>query len=149
MFIRVVVPAPFSPRSPRISPDRTVRSMRSFANTPGNRFVIPRSCSSTAEVLPVPAAGRAQPRRMREAPAPHKEGSPRLPGGILSSIDRDRSAAGDRNVPGDDVRLQGYELSRQLGRNGALEVVERSNVDAAVAQRAEVLIAQRAQDHDV
>ena len=50
MFISVVLPAPFSPRSAWISPRRTSRSMWSLATTPGKRLVTPRISS---------AAGRA------------------------------------------------------------------------------------------
>jgi type IV pilus assembly protein PilC len=42
-------PAPFSPRSPRISPDSTVMSTESLAMTPGNRFVTLRSSSFKAD----------------------------------------------------------------------------------------------------
>ena len=41
MFISVVLPAPFSPSNPWISPRPTSRSIPSFAVTPGKRFVIP------------------------------------------------------------------------------------------------------------
>src|SRR5712672_2312733 len=48
MFMRVVFPAPFSPRRAWISPGLTARSMWSFATTPGYRFVIPRISSASA-----------------------------------------------------------------------------------------------------
>src|SRR5581483_3918857 len=41
--IRVDLPAPFSPSRQCTSPPRSARSTRSFASTPGNAFVIPRS----------------------------------------------------------------------------------------------------------
>src|SRR5919201_3491772 len=43
MFISVVLPAPFSPRSACTSPRWTSKPTWSFARTPGNRFVIPRT----------------------------------------------------------------------------------------------------------
>ena len=43
MFIRVVLPAPFSPRSAWISPCSRVRSIWSLASTPGKDLVMPRS----------------------------------------------------------------------------------------------------------
>ena len=46
MFISVVLPAPFSPSSPRISPGATARSTLSFARTGPKRFVMPRSSTS-------------------------------------------------------------------------------------------------------
>src|SRR6476620_11740739 len=46
--MRVLLPAPFSPRSAWISPGSTVRSMWSLATRPPNLFVMPRSSSFTA-----------------------------------------------------------------------------------------------------
>src|SRR5437763_7096562 len=43
MFISVDLPAPFSPSSAWISPRRRSKSTASFASTPGNCFVMPRS----------------------------------------------------------------------------------------------------------
>jgi hypothetical protein len=51
MFIRVDLPAPFSPRSPCTSPGSTTRSMASFATTPGNRLVMPCSSRRTVDLL--------------------------------------------------------------------------------------------------
>src|SRR5271166_3054839 len=48
MLIRVDLPAPFSPRRQCTSPWRTVKLTRSFASTPGNRFVM--SISSIAGI---------------------------------------------------------------------------------------------------
>src|SRR5438105_8203389 len=42
MFERVLLPAPFSPSSACTSPAAASKSTRSFARTPGKRFVIPR-----------------------------------------------------------------------------------------------------------
>ena len=42
MFIRVLLPAPFSPRRAWISPGLMSRSMPSLATTPGKRLVMPR-----------------------------------------------------------------------------------------------------------
>ena len=44
----MVLPAPFSPSRPRISPDSTVRSTESLAMTPGNRLVMPLSSSRSS-----------------------------------------------------------------------------------------------------
>src|SRR5439155_11589853 len=41
MLERVVLPAPFSPRSACTPPTLASKSTPSFATTPGNRFVIP------------------------------------------------------------------------------------------------------------
>src|SRR5918912_429238 len=54
MFESVVLPAPFSPSSACTSPTAASKATRSFASTPGKRFVMPRS--STAAAL---AAGGA------------------------------------------------------------------------------------------
>src|SRR5438067_10447688 len=48
MFESVLLPAPFSPSSACTSPTAASTSTRSFATTPGKRFVIPRSRSATA-----------------------------------------------------------------------------------------------------
>ena len=56
MFIRVVLPAPFSPSSAWISPGRTSRSIASLATTPGYRFVIPRISSAGARTISVTPA---------------------------------------------------------------------------------------------
>src|SRR6516225_9338835 len=50
MLIRVDLPAPFSPSRQCTSPCRTVTLTRSFARTPGNRFVM--SVSSMAGARP-------------------------------------------------------------------------------------------------
>src|SRR6476646_7927072 len=49
MFESVDLPAPFSPRSACTSPSAASKSTPSFATTPGNRFVMPRS--ETAAVM--------------------------------------------------------------------------------------------------
>src|SRR6478736_7166315 len=46
MFESVDLPAPFSPSSACTSPSATSKSTWSFATTPGNRFVIPRSSTA-------------------------------------------------------------------------------------------------------
>ncbi len=51
MFMRVVLPAPFSPSRAWISPARTSRSMPSLAVTPGYRFVMPRISSGSGAAL--------------------------------------------------------------------------------------------------
>src|SRR6476646_6658901 len=46
MFESVDLPAPFSPSSACTSPSAASKSTLSFATTPGNRFVIPRSSTA-------------------------------------------------------------------------------------------------------
>src|SRR5437867_3648634 len=46
MFESVLLPAPFSPRSACTSPSAASKSTRSFASTPGKRFVIPWSATA-------------------------------------------------------------------------------------------------------
>src|SRR5262245_15214013 len=76
MFISVDLPAPFSPRSACTSPCRKSRSMWSFARTPGNCFVIPRSSSTVAAgmggaiVVRWPETGRAGRARPSVKPRP-------------------------------------------------------------------------------
>src|SRR5436189_6112009 len=45
MFESVLLPAPFSPSRACTSPAAASKSTPSFATTPGNRFVIPRSAT--------------------------------------------------------------------------------------------------------
>ncbi|GBD28965.1 hypothetical protein HRbin32_00049 [bacterium HR32] len=47
-FMRVVLPAPFWPRTAWTSPSRTSKSTPASAITPGNRLVMPRAASTTA-----------------------------------------------------------------------------------------------------
>ena len=54
MFESVLLPAPFSPSSACTSPAAASKSTRSFATTPGKRFVIPRM--RTAEAGGAPSA---------------------------------------------------------------------------------------------
>src|ERR671934_2756562 len=46
MFESVLLPAPFSPSRACTSPAAASKSTRSFATTPGKRFVIPRICTA-------------------------------------------------------------------------------------------------------
>src|SRR6266511_6409922 len=64
MFMRVDLPAPFSPRSACTSPFVSSRSTWSLATTPGKRLVIPRSSSSGVSGI------GSQPRGAGPAPAP-------------------------------------------------------------------------------
>src|SRR6185436_7809157 len=54
MFDSVLLPAPFSPSSACTSPAAASKSTRSFASTPGKRFVIPRIVTA-GEALGSPA----------------------------------------------------------------------------------------------
>ncbi len=77
MFERVLLPAPFSPRSACTSPSSASKSTPSFATTPGNRFVIPRHA----------IAGRASTSRGATAP-----------GSAVGSMG-DRHPVGERSAP--------------------------------------------------
>src|SRR3954466_9429876 len=60
MFISVDLPAPFSPSSACTSLLRRSKSTLSFASTPGNRFVIPRSSRSGATAIAAMLSRRAE-----------------------------------------------------------------------------------------
>src|ERR1700756_3184971 len=67
MFIRVDLPAPFSPSSAWTSPSRRSKSMWSLARTPGNCFVMPRNSrtgvsSMGGDSMPPKAEGGPRPR---------------------------------------------------------------------------------------
>src|SRR6516165_8227590 len=51
MFMSVDFPAPFSPSSACASPRASSKLTRSFARTPGNRFVIPRISRTGASLM--------------------------------------------------------------------------------------------------
>src|SRR5215475_6466517 len=83
MFIRVVLPAPFSPSRARISPGSTVRSIWSLATRLPNRLVMPVSSSFTRSLLlphsghgldPTPPLASACPGAARVGPVrPHPD----------------------------------------------------------------------------
>src|SRR4051812_30984323 len=89
MFISVVLPAPFSPRSARISPRCRERSMASLATSAPKRFVTPASERMTG----APDAAAARPAaRVR-------------PGSIGSARLRLRVVHVDAEVAFDDILL--------------------------------------------
>src|SRR5580692_2256309 len=106
-FIRVVLPALFSPSNALISAGWTTRSMWSLATRLPNRLVIPRSSSFTG--------------CLRE-PAGQCLG---LAGALTSSCDRysafdpwsDRALGRRLDLPADDVLLQRVDLSLHRGRH--------------------------------
>src|SRR4051794_31568947 len=90
--INVVLPAPFCPSRPRITPRSTVKSTESHASTGPNRLLIPR----------ISTAGEAGPR-----PAPPAVGIGSLPVRLISPVIADRSALRELfgvDLPGADVR---------------------------------------------
>src|SRR5690606_7583752 len=69
-FMRVDLPAPFSPRSAWIWPGSTTRSMASLATSEPKRFVIPRSSSfMVGPILPDGIGHEASVRRDETVPA--------------------------------------------------------------------------------
>src|SRR5262245_62040567 len=85
MFMSVDFPAPFSPRRACTSPGASSKSTSSFARTPGNRFVIPRSSRSGCWSAIEMGGGGA--------------GAPPPPGSIRLAADRVR----DLDFAGDDL----------------------------------------------
>src|SRR4029453_12518476 len=102
MFMSVDLPAPFSPRRACTSPGASSKSTPSFATTPGNRLVIPRSSRSGCWSAIGIGEGRAS--------APH------LIRFALATADR----VGDLDLSGDDlVDLRLGLLDRLCRRVGA------------------------------
>src|SRR5699024_8341575 len=135
-FIRVDLPAPFSPSSEWISPGSTTRSMASLATKVPKVFVIPRSSSFTA-VASVGAGRAAGPARFgtwcavparRQGPRTGQRGSGALRGGLRL----------DDHVAADDLLLEGLQLLGELRGDLVLEVVVRGQAHAAVLERAHV-----------
>src|SRR5579872_1822940 len=87
MFIRVLLPAPFSPQITWTSPRSTMRSTRSSATLSSNFLTTPRNCSK----------GAADPSLMASAPSRKIKGGARgaPPGAsfrLESAVDLDRAA---------------------------------------------------------
>src|SRR5450631_1199158 len=133
-FIKVLLPAPFSPSSAWISPGSTVRSMWSLATRDPNLLVMPRSSSFTPTSVGIVRPG-GTPRGRVADPPPRC----RAPVGALLRHARRRQrdlAAGDVHA---DLRHLGLKGRRDL----AGEVVVRRQTGARVAQVPdEVLAAQ-------
>src|ERR1700751_1995416 len=92
MFIRVDLPAPFSPSRAWISPRSRSRSTASFASTPGNCFVMPRSSrTGVSSGIGVDGTGR--------------DGPPPVRGGAMLLRGRNDLALGDQLL--DCVHLGG------------------------------------------
>src|SRR6266545_2873887 len=126
MFMRVVLPAPFSPRSARISPSSTSRSTSSLATTPGKRLVIPLNSSRTGRL----------PSGQRKAYGGRREFSRRPPSCTLQVLQVVLGIDGDG--PSDDPLLELIDLAAELGGDLALEVVVRRDADAVVLERSRV-----------
>src|SRR4051812_44070779 len=135
-FMRVVLPAPFSPSRAWISPGSTVRLTSRLAITPGKRFVIPRSSSFIGPEPPsaIRCAGagnrtRSAARGARRRPLGHRwKRRVDLRGCVVVS---------DLHLAGDDLRLQIGELRLGGVRDLGVEVVEGAEVHAAVGERAD------------
>src|SRR5258706_14316364 len=115
MFIKVDLPAPFSPSKAWTSPGRTSRSMASLATRPGNSLVIPTSstfgpaapadCAAGAAKATgpaIPSSGGFQSRDALDGPIPIVEshvvhglalGDPDLAVAVLDLADEGRIAA--------------------------------------------------------
>src|ERR671931_209331 len=116
MLISVDLPAPFSPSSAWTSPRCRSKSMWSFASTPGNCFVIPRS-SRTGAASTGRLNNRAGPRARSVEPF----------AGVLPDGRRRLELAGD------DLRLQRVDLRQpRLLQLGLL--AELAEADAPVLQ---------------
>src|SRR2546421_108023 len=125
MFESVLLPAPFSPSSACTSPAAASKSTRSFASTPGKRFVIPRMATAgEAPGSPAPLACGLDP----GASCPT-----RLPGG-RNVGDRPDDAPDE---PLHRVQVLDPQTLALLDHQLALLVVERAGelVEAAVLDR--------------
>src|SRR5581483_138571 len=131
MPISVDLPAPFSPSRQCTSPPRSARSIRSFARTPGNDFVMPRSSTS----------GAAESWRSFTGPVSRTDGpsgaAATAPDGVhvrvlldqpldLCGLVRDR----DLDLAGQDARLRPVDG----GPGGLRDVLRLQERDAAVLQ---------------
>src|SRR3954453_13454025 len=142
----VLLPAPFSPRSAWISPGSTTRSMESFAVKEPKRLVTPRSSSPTDALRSLPLDGvPTRPRVDRRtggsegeyhvghSPSPLRDRSADRPGSLRLA------GRGDLDLAGGDVLLDRVELALHRGRHLAVELVERGQAGATVAQVTDVV----------
>lgn len=106
IFIRVDLPAPFSPTRAWTVPRRTVMSMSWLATTPGNRLVMPRS--STAWGL-LDALMTHSPWQERRAEAMEAVGAKKVP----RPADATRVAPPNRWPPGNRWRTVCVRLRRR------------------------------------
>src|SRR5438093_7323626 len=127
MFMSVVFPAPFSPRSAWISPSSIVRSTWSFATTPGKRFVTPRSWSCTRHPSEPTHARGTGPLRPVPLTSPASGQSLRR---IVRRI--------DRHGPVDDPLLQRDDLVLQALGNLRCQVVVVGDADPVVLEGPDV-----------
>src|SRR6476661_7025414 len=137
MFIRVLLPAPFSPSSAWTSPRRRSKSTSSLASTPGKRLTIPRASTASDDGSPGAAPGPAS-----AAPAPAaavegsgasvmdavpKRGDPRAcaRGSPASRSAQRRQRRGDPVVPPvhADRALRARGAGRELVEVGLLELL--------------------------
>src|SRR5581483_332114 len=140
MFMRVVLPAPFSPSRPWISPGSMVRLMWSFATTPGKPLEISFSSRRTfARPLPAVRPGcppaQSLPLRSQRRGAPVDPAPPslRCVDGSLQVVLVVR-----RDAPVDDSLPELVDLALQSRGDPGIEVVERRDADTVVGEGADV-----------
>src|SRR6266498_1865320 len=108
MFISVDLPAPFSPSNACTSPLRRSKSTWSFASTPGNRFVIPRSSRTGVSVAATVAGDSMK----------NGRGRARWPA-LFPVLQRSLTDLGRHlDLACDDLRLDGVDLLH-VGRGHA------------------------------
>src|SRR5579863_10007555 len=137
-FIRVDLPAPFSPSRACTWPGATERSIRSLATSGPKRLVMPFSSSSTSPLAEPRCAGPQRRRSGADVAAAREDLAP-LPHCVAICRPELHRALGRRlDGPVLDTRLHLLQLVLQRGRDLAGEVVERGQHRPAVAQRADV-----------
>src|SRR2546426_2308611 len=121
MFISVLLPAPFSPRMPRISPVPTSTVTSSLASTPGKRLVM---CSSRSAVSVVVMGQKRPERHVAPADMSFSTGKRSLLGG----------QRGHGNLARDDLLARPGHGRLHPGRHHVSQVVVRGDADAIVLQ---------------
>ena len=133
MFMSVVLPAPFSPSRPSTWPRSAEIEILSFARTPGKRFVMSRSSSRIGGL------------DWYEQTAPGPRSGPGAVDGLRFGSSTTLAAAPEEGADLDaavgDRRPQRLDLGLELGRDLAVEVVERREEHAVVGERARVVLA--------
>src|SRR5580700_965286 len=137
-FINVLLPEPFSPSSPRISPDRTSRSTLSLARSSPKQRTIPRISSSEFTRAPpstrirrsmiqgaaLRVRGAMRRTGMAATTGPQLDKSRSLPAAQLSLAAAARVVARRHNLHGARAKLLGHVL-HFLDHGGGHDRIER------------------------
>src|SRR5919108_5865876 len=118
IFIRVDLPAPFSPTTAWISPACRSRSTPCSTSTPTKLFVMPRISSSGSDIDPLPCGGGGE-HRVGDGGSADAVGEPREPVRVVA---RDRGVGvGHEGVEALEVALRMADRDHGVARRGGTQ----------------------------